>query len=84
MSIIFKPPILKLPIIVFLLTLSGLPSYMNLKHLLSISFLYLSCTTHALATQVNICMTNALVIIIFPRIVKFRLKFLTIFIVSKS
>jgi hypothetical protein len=59
MSIIFKPPISKLPIIEFLLTLSGLPSYMNLKHLLSISFLYLSGTTHALATKVNIGMTNA-------------------------
>jgi hypothetical protein len=31
--------------------LSGLPSHMNLKHLLSISFLYLSGTTHALATH---------------------------------
>ena len=72
MSIIFKPPISKLPIIVFLLTLSGLPSHMNLKHLLSISFLYLSGMTHALATKVNIGMTNALIIIIFPRIVKFR------------
>ena len=72
MSIIFKPPISKLPIIVFLLTLSGIPSHMNLKHLLSISFLYLSGTTHALATKVNIGMTNALIIIIFPRIVKFR------------
>jgi hypothetical protein len=29
---------------VFLLTLSGLPPHMNLKHLLSISFLYLSGT----------------------------------------
>jgi hypothetical protein len=37
---------------------------MNLKHLLSISFLYLSGTTHALATKVNIGMTNALIIII--------------------
>jgi hypothetical protein len=45
---------------------------MNLKHLLSISFQYLSGTTHALATKVNIGMTNALIIIIFPRIVKFR------------
>jgi hypothetical protein len=45
---------------------------MNLKHLLSIPFLYLSGTTHALATKVNIGMTNALIIIIFPRIVKFR------------
>jgi hypothetical protein len=34
---------------------------MNLKHLLSISFLYLSGTTHALATKVNIGMTNALI-----------------------
>jgi hypothetical protein len=34
--------------------------------------LYLSGTTHALATKVNIGMTNALIIIIFPRIVKFR------------
>jgi hypothetical protein len=42
------------------------------KHLLSIPFLYLSGTTHALATKVNIGMTNALIIIIFPRIVKFR------------
>jgi hypothetical protein len=60
-TIIFKPPISKLPIIVFLLTLSGLPSHMNLKHLLSIYFLYLSGTTHALATKVNIGMTNALI-----------------------
>jgi hypothetical protein len=59
---IFKPPISQLPIIVFLLTLSGLPSHMNLKHLLSISFLCLSGTTHALATKVNIGMTNALII----------------------
>ena len=32
----------------------------------------MSGTTHALATKVNIGMTNALIIIIFPRIVKFR------------
>jgi hypothetical protein len=32
----------------------------------------LSGTTHALATKVNIGMTNALIIITFPRIVKFR------------
>ena len=72
MSIIFKPPISKLPIIVFLLTLSGLPSHMNLKHLLSIYFLYFAGTTHALASKVNIGMTNALIMVIFPRIVKFR------------
>jgi hypothetical protein len=45
---------------------------MNLKHLLSIYFLYFAGTTHALATKVNIGMTNALIMIIFPRIVKFR------------
>lgn len=72
MSIIFIHLILKLPIIVFLLTLSGLHSHMNLKHLFSISFLYLYGSTHAPATKVNIGMINALIIIIFPRIVKFR------------
>ena len=65
MSIIFKPPISKLPIIVFLLTMSGLLSHMNLKHLLSIYILYFSGTMHALTTNVYITITNALIIIIF-------------------
>jgi hypothetical protein len=39
---------------VFRFTLSGLLFQINLKHLLSISFLYFSGTTQALATYVNI------------------------------
>jgi hypothetical protein len=36
----FRPPFSKSPINVFLFTLSGFPFHINLKHLLSISFLY--------------------------------------------
>jgi hypothetical protein len=54
LGVYFKPPISKLPIIVFLLTLSGLPSHMNLKHLLSIPFLYLSGTTYHINTLDNL------------------------------
>jgi hypothetical protein len=42
-----------------------------LKHLLSISFLYFSGTTQALATYVNIGTIKHLIIKIFPKIVKF-------------
>jgi hypothetical protein len=52
-------------------TLSGLLFQINLKHLLSISFLYFFGTTQALATYVNIGTIKDLIIKIFPKIVKF-------------
>jgi hypothetical protein len=56
---------------VFHFTLSGLLFQINLKHLLSISFLYFSGTTQALATYVNIGTIKDLIIKISPKIVKF-------------
>jgi hypothetical protein len=56
---------------VFRFTLSGLLFQINLKHLLSISFLYFSGTTQALATYVNIGTIKDLIIKNFPKIVKF-------------
>jgi hypothetical protein len=49
---------------VLLLTFSGLPSHMTLENLLSISFIHVSGTAHALARKANIGITNALIIII--------------------
>jgi hypothetical protein len=43
----------------------------NLKHLKSISFLYFSGTTQALATYVNIGTIKDLIFKIFPTIVRF-------------
>ena len=65
----FKTPISKFPHYSF--TLSDLLFQINLKHLLSISFLFFSGTTQALATYVNIGTIKDLVIKIFPKIVKF-------------
>ena len=58
----FKTPIFKFPTTVFRFILSGLLLQINLKHLLSISFLYFSGTTQALATYVNIGTINDLII----------------------
>jgi hypothetical protein len=49
-----SPPFSKSPINVFLFTLSGFPFHINLKHLLSISFLYFSGITHELTIKVKI------------------------------
>jgi polyferredoxin len=51
---------------VFRFTLSSLLFQINLKHLLFISFLYVSGTTQALATYVNIGTIKDLIIKIFP------------------
>jgi hypothetical protein len=47
---------------VFRFALSGLLFQINLKHLLSISFLYFSGTTQVLATYVNIGTIKDLII----------------------
>jgi hypothetical protein len=47
-----QPPFSKSPINVFLFTLSGFPFHINLKHLLSISFLYIAGITHELTIKV--------------------------------
>jgi hypothetical protein len=49
----------------------------NLKHLLSISFLYFSGTTQALATYVNIGTIKHLIIKIFPKIVYSKLLYVS-------
>jgi hypothetical protein len=68
---ILRPPFPSFPTTVFRSTLSGLLFQINLKHLLSISFLYVSGTTQALATYVNIGTIKNLINKIFPKIVKF-------------
>jgi hypothetical protein len=67
-----RPPFSSFPTTVFRSTLSGLLFQINLKHLLSISFLYFFGTTQALATYVNIGIIKDLIIKTFPKkIVKF-------------
>jgi hypothetical protein len=51
MNIDVKKPFSKSPIYVFLFTLSGFPFHINLKHLLSIPFLYFSGITHELTIK---------------------------------
>ena len=70
MSIIFSPPFSKSPINVFLFTLSGFPFHINLKHLLSISFLYFSGITHELTVKIGII--KALMISTLPKIERFH------------
>jgi hypothetical protein len=57
-----------------LFTLSGLLFQINLKHLLSISFLYFSGTTQALATYVNIGTIKDLIIKIFQQMLQIYLE----------
>jgi hypothetical protein len=46
---------------VFLFTLSALPFHINLKHLLSISFLYFFGITHELTIKVRIGIIKAMI-----------------------
>jgi hypothetical protein len=54
------------------LSLSGFPFHINLKHLLSISFLYFSGKTHELTIKVKIGIIKALMISTLPNIERFR------------
>jgi hypothetical protein len=54
------------------LNVFGFPFHINLKHLLSISFLYFSGITHELTIKVKIGIIKALMISTFPNIERFR------------
>jgi hypothetical protein len=61
----------RFPTTVFRFTLSDFLFQINLKHLKSITLLYFSGTTQALATYVNIGTIKDLIFKIFPKIVRF-------------
>ena len=70
-SIICNPPLSYELIIKFLLTLSGLPFHIHLKHFFSKSLWYISGTKHTLANNVNRGKINDLIIKSFPDIERF-------------